>query len=53
MQNVLRQNSWVKSGRLLDSTRVFQGMAGQMNGCDSVPEFRDESTLLGKADVSA
>jgi hypothetical protein len=30
----------------LDNPR--KGMAGQMNGCDSVPEFRDESTLVGK-----
>jgi len=28
-------------------------MAGEMNGGDSVPEFRDESTLAGKVHVVA
>jgi hypothetical protein len=29
----------------------FQGIAGQMNGCDSVPEFHDEATFGGKVHV--
>jgi len=50
---VAPQNLWLESWPIGDSDVRFRGMAGQMNGCDSAPEFRDESAVVGEAHVFA